>query len=60
MSQSYLRNSQGCLAVYDITDRVSFETLEDELMNYIALLGEDNQPKPQSKDFKQFKPEVDN
>ena len=27
VNQNYLRDSQGCLAVYDITDRKSFECL---------------------------------
>jgi Ras-related protein Rab-1A len=28
ISQSYFRNAHGCIAVYDVTSRASFESLE--------------------------------
>lgn len=59
MQQNYLRNSQGCIAVYDITDRESFENLEEYLTEYFFYLEDEEEEKTpehktKSKHFKQF------
>ena len=30
-----MRNSHGCIAVYDITDRETFSNLEDQIENFL-------------------------
>lgn len=37
ISQAYFRNANGCLAVFDITNRDSFESLKIQVHNYIQL-----------------------
>lgn len=37
ISQAYFRNANGCLAVFDITNRDSFESLKVQVQNYIQL-----------------------
>ena len=36
ISQSYWRNCEGCLAVYDVTNRESFESLKSQIAQYMA------------------------
>lgn len=36
ISHAYYRNSNGCVAVYDITSRSSFELIEEQIRNFIA------------------------
>jgi len=36
ISKAYYRNSHGCIAVYDITKRASFECLEQQLEQYMT------------------------
>jgi Ras-related protein Rab-1A len=35
ISHAYYRNSQGCIAVYDVTNRLSFEHIEEQIQNFI-------------------------
>ena len=35
ISQAYFRNAHGCIAVYDVTNRKSFDALADQLSNFI-------------------------
>ena len=37
MSTTYFRNSQGCMAVYDITCRSSFRALEQLIDTYLSF-----------------------
>ena len=39
-SQSYVRNSKGCLAVYDVTKRATFDCLYDKITNYAKCLND--------------------
>jgi small GTP-binding protein len=36
ISQAYYRNSHGCIAVYDITNRNSFHELRGQIENFIS------------------------
>jgi small GTP-binding protein len=36
ISQGYFRNSHGCIAVYDIADRSSFLSVEEQISNFLA------------------------
>jgi len=36
VSQAYFRNSDACIAVYDITKRSSFENLETQINNFLT------------------------
>ena len=36
LSKAYLRGAQGCIAVYDITRRDSFEQLESQILDFLA------------------------
>lgn len=36
VSQAYFRNSDACLAVYDVTKRGTFESLENQIENFLA------------------------
>lgn len=36
ISQAYYRNSQGCIAVYDITNRTSFQEIRSQVENFVA------------------------
>ena len=35
ISQAYFRNSHGCIAVYDVTNRESFDQISDQVTNFI-------------------------
>ena len=35
ISQAYYRNANGCIAVYDVTQRASFEAITDYITSYI-------------------------
>ena len=35
ISHAYYRNSQGCIAVYDVTNRLSFESIDEQIQNFI-------------------------
>ena len=35
ISQAYFRNAHGCIAVYDITNKKSFEGIADQVSNFI-------------------------
>lgn len=37
ISQAYFRNTHGCIAVYDITNRESFESLKEQVKTYLSL-----------------------
>lgn len=39
ISQTYFRNAHGCVAVYDVTSKTSFESLEKQLIQYINRSG---------------------
>ncbi|CDW85248.1 rab family gtpase [Stylonychia lemnae] len=41
ISQSYYRNSNGCIAVYDITSRSSFDSVEEYIENFLAYSPKD-------------------
>ena len=41
ISHAYYRNSHGCIAVYDITNRASFELIEEQIMNFMAYSAQD-------------------
>ena len=36
LSKAYLRGAQGCIAVYDITRRDSFQKLESQILDFLA------------------------
>ena len=36
ISIAYYRNSHGCVAIYDITNRASFDALEEQIQNFIS------------------------
>ena len=36
ISQAYYRNSHGCIAVYDISSRASFDLVEEQIQNFIS------------------------
>lgn len=58
MQQNYLRNSHGCIAVYDITDQESFANLEEYIIEYLFALGDDEEiidAKKKSSAFQNFK-----
>ncbi len=35
ISHAYYRNSQGCIAVYDIANKESFNSMEEQIQNFI-------------------------
>ena len=37
ISQAYFRNTNGCIAVYDINSRTSFESLEQQILTYLSF-----------------------
>ena len=39
ISSSYLRNAHGCIAVYDITKRESFESLKGQIRTIVQHMG---------------------
>ena len=39
MSSSYIRNAHGCIAVYDITKRESFISVEEQIKEFISYSG---------------------
>ena len=39
ISSQYLRNSHGCIAVYDITKRESFDNIKSQIQNIIQHMG---------------------
>ena len=41
ISQSYYRNSNGCIAIYDITSRSSFDMVEEYIDNFLAYSPKD-------------------
>ena len=41
MSSSYLRNTNGCIAVYDITDRKSFANVESHIREFLNYQNQD-------------------
>ena len=43
ISQAYYRNSHGCVAVYDICSRQSFESISDQISNFINYSPQDCQ-----------------
>ena len=45
ISQSYFRNCDGCIAVYDITNKESFESVKSQIEQYIAINGKKTRAK---------------
>jgi small GTP-binding protein len=43
ISQAYYRNSHGCVAVYDICSRTSFESISEQISNFINYSPQDCQ-----------------
>lgn len=41
ISHAYYRNSHGCVAVYDISSRVSFDSIEEQIQSFIAYSAQD-------------------
>lgn len=41
ISHAYYRNSHGCIAVYDITSKQSFEAIEEQIQNFIAYSAQE-------------------
>ena len=41
MQQSYFRDTQGCVAVYDITNRQSFNNIEEYIRDYFHYIDDD-------------------
>ena len=39
MSNSYMRNSHGCIAIYDITSKSSFMMLEQQITEFLNYSG---------------------
>lgn len=39
MSNNYIRNAHGCIAVYDITRRESFLNLEQQILDFLTYSG---------------------
>lgn len=37
ISQTYFRNAHGCIAVYDITRKESFNVMEQQILEYLAI-----------------------
>ena len=35
LSKAYLRDAQACIAVYDVTSKMSFEALEDQILDFL-------------------------
>jgi small GTP-binding protein len=41
ISHAYYRNSHGCVAVYDIANRASFESIEEQIQSFISYSAQD-------------------
>ena len=41
ISHAYYRNSHGCVAIYDITNRASFDSIEEQIQNFISYSAQD-------------------
>ena len=53
MSASYLRNTNGCIAVYDITDRESFQNVENHIREFLDYHNPDlARAKPKKETYK--------
>lgn len=39
MSNSYIRNAHGCIAVYDITRLESFKSIEKQITDFVSYTG---------------------
>ena len=44
VSQAYFRNSDACIAVYDITKRETFESLETQIYNFLTYSVSSDRP----------------
>ena len=44
MSQSYFRNSNGCLAFYDVTNKESFDSLEKHIIKFLTFQNPNYKP----------------
>lgn len=41
ISHAYYRNSHGCVAVYDISNRASFDSIEEQIQSFISYSAQD-------------------
>lgn len=41
ISHAYYRNSHGCIAIYDITNRASFDSIEEQIQSFISYSAQD-------------------
>ncbi len=41
ISLAYYRNSHGCIAMYDISNRASFDSIEEQIMSFISSSAQD-------------------
>lgn len=41
ISHAYYRNSHGCVAIYDITNRASFDSIEEQIQSFISYSAQD-------------------
>ena len=41
ISQAYYRNSHGCIAIYDISNKQSFEAIVEQVNNFVAYTSKD-------------------
>lgn len=41
ISHAYYRNSHGCVAIYDISSRASFDSIEEQIQSFISYSSQD-------------------